>query len=72
MKAVHVSWAILLGAVAVVLAQISQVMQGHPPDWAAIGTAIMAIVGSFTPAAQLGLSQFTPAPIQGDMPVLKP
>ena len=73
MKAVHVSWAILLGAAAVILAQVSLVMQGHTPDWTAIGTAVMAIVGSFTPAAQLAFTGlFFQPPHQRDMPVLIP
>jgi len=72
MKAVHISWVVVLGSVSVLLAQGALALKGQPVDWTAIGTAVMALIGAFTPAAQLGLSAFVPPKVQGSMPVLKP
>jgi hypothetical protein len=71
MKAVHVSWGVILVGLGVLLTQGGGYLQGHALDWVAIGTALSAIVGAITPAAQLGLAGYKPAAVPGDMPVAK-
>lgn len=68
MKAVHVSWVILIGAIGALLVSISQAITTGHLDWDAIGAALMAIIGSFTPAAQLAFPWYIPPKHQGDMP----
>lgn len=69
MRAVHVSWVILLGAIGALLVAVSQALSTGHWDWDAIGAALMAIVGSFTPAAQLAFPWFVAPKNKSDMPV---
>ena len=71
MKAAHVSLAALIPLIGGLLVAVGNLMQGHG-DWNAVMLAITGIVVVFLPAGQLAFARFTSAPVQGEMPVLKP
>lgn len=70
LKAVHVSWAVLLCSIGSIITSIGMSLTTGHLDWNALLVAIMAVIGSFTPAAQLGLPMFESPKTKTDMPKL--
>lgn len=70
MKAIFVSWAVLLGGVGTLCISVSNAMTTGTIDFDAIGASILVIIGSFVPAAQLGLPMFVQPKNKVDMPKL--